>query len=1217
MNVKIHIVFRVIVGLYAAAVGFLCFADFDPAFIQEQSQLLHLTDKDVHFLMFLPFVPLMYLAFASYRWNFGKTALFSAAMLVTAAAVASMIELIQGQTEYRGEDLWDAVAGIAGAAIGMVALLVVKAVILRRGRACPKDRCSSGERTSESAGPKNGGPKNCSGGTAAAKVKGAGMMAAVTLASAFLLSMTAAPETAAQNRSEFRECCDSLTARLQRRTGVRSDDLKLRKVLRRGRQIDFYFEQTLGDYPWHEGDVEWFRKELKSCFPKKYSGRTVGEVFSKRSPLKDFVTPELTYDGVPAKSLNRVSDPAARETDIVRKVGAMEFSKGLEHRNIALWQSHGYYYEQSLDRWEWQRACLFQTVEDMFTQSFVLPFLVPMLENAGAYVMLPRERDLNSAEYIIDNDLAETSRTKGSFRAEGDWKIAGPGFADRTETIRDGDNPFFAGTFLSAECGKKSKKGTMPKVLWRPEIAREGEYAVYVAYRSLPESTESAHYTVRHLGGSSEFLVNQRIGGGTWIYLGTFPFGKGKDGCVILDGGASGSKGVVCADAVRFGGGMGNVARGGSADGGTAATGESAQVTAGENAQPDGEVSGMPRFAEAARYSLQWYGAPERVWSQNEGKSDYRDDYMCRGIWTDWLSGGARMNRKADGLGIPIDLCFAFHTDAGTAARDTTIGTLAIYTSVSEGKTELPSGERRITSREYADIVQSQIVADIRATYDQDWTRRGTKDRSYLESRTPAAPSMILELLSHQNFNDMKFGLDPAFRFLVSRSAYKGMLKYLSNRYGCPYAVQPLPVRSFATELGDVGDNGYSVTISWCPREDRLEPTAKPKGYILSTRIDDGVFDDGMVMKNTKAAADGRISYSLKLEKGHVYSFRVTAFNDGGKSFPSETLSVGLPKGNNAGNVMIVNNFTRVAAPSWIDTPEYAGFDSRNGGGVDYGRRINYVGEMYQFRRDLQWRDDDAPGFGASWTDMAASLPAGNSFDYPAVHGREFMKLGHGFVSMSSEAFEALGANDPGTDGIGTGNGDGTTAITAGSRIQVLDLICGKQGTTPRGTGKAEPMFGVFPEGLQQRLREFTEGGGCLIVSGANIGTDLGEGIYQDCVGTGAEFAAQVLGFRPMNGHGSRCGEYRWTSDGRRGATGKFYNTPNTRSYSVETPDGIVPANTAGKTFLRYSDTGISAGVAYDGGCYRTVCVGFPIETVADENEMKNILEYCLEFFSR
>ena len=68
-------------------------------------------------------------------------------------------------------------------------------------------------------------------------------------------------------------------------------------------------------------------------------------------------------------------------------------TNGLHNRHIALWQSHGWYYESKLDRWEWQRARIFQTVEDLYTQSYVLPFLVPMLENAGANVLLPRERD--------------------------------------------------------------------------------------------------------------------------------------------------------------------------------------------------------------------------------------------------------------------------------------------------------------------------------------------------------------------------------------------------------------------------------------------------------------------------------------------------------------------------------------------------------------------------------------------------------------------------------------------------------------------------------------------------------------------------------------------------------------------------------------------------------------------------------------------------------
>ena len=64
-------------------------------------------------------------------------------------------------------------------------------------------------------------------------------------------------------------------------------------------------------------------------------------------------------------------------------------SKGLEGRHIALWQSHGKYYKKDKGCWEWQRPRLFCTTEDLFTQSFVIPYIIPMLENAGAIVYTP------------------------------------------------------------------------------------------------------------------------------------------------------------------------------------------------------------------------------------------------------------------------------------------------------------------------------------------------------------------------------------------------------------------------------------------------------------------------------------------------------------------------------------------------------------------------------------------------------------------------------------------------------------------------------------------------------------------------------------------------------------------------------------------------------------------------------------------------------------
>ncbi len=75
-------------------------------------------------------------------------------------------------------------------------------------------------------------------------------------------------------------------------------------------------------------------------------------------------------------------------------------SKGLNNKHIALWASHGLYYDQKKGYWRYQRPNLYNTTEDLFTQTIVVPYLMPMLENAGAYVFSPRERDWQKREYV-------------------------------------------------------------------------------------------------------------------------------------------------------------------------------------------------------------------------------------------------------------------------------------------------------------------------------------------------------------------------------------------------------------------------------------------------------------------------------------------------------------------------------------------------------------------------------------------------------------------------------------------------------------------------------------------------------------------------------------------------------------------------------------------------------------------------------------------------
>ena len=119
-------------------------------------------------------------------------------------------------------------------------------------------------------------------------------------------------------------------------------------------------------------------------------------------------------------------------------------TKGLQNRHLSIWASHGRYYNLKEQMWRWQRPALFGTREDLFTQTIVTPYLIPMLEKAGAVVFTPRERDWQDHEAIIDNDTkkaADGSRykeTKGIY----DWyPTKQPGFAFHEGGYEEKENP--------------------------------------------------------------------------------------------------------------------------------------------------------------------------------------------------------------------------------------------------------------------------------------------------------------------------------------------------------------------------------------------------------------------------------------------------------------------------------------------------------------------------------------------------------------------------------------------------------------------------------------------------------------------------------------------------------------------------------------------------------------------------------------------------------
>ena len=82
----------------------------------------------------------------------------------------------------------------------------------------------------------------------------------------------------AQSVKEFKTECDSLQARLQRRTSVKAS-VSATKVERQGNTLSFHFNQSLGDFPWRTEDAEWFISQLKELLPSAYKSCKVGKVF--------------------------------------------------------------------------------------------------------------------------------------------------------------------------------------------------------------------------------------------------------------------------------------------------------------------------------------------------------------------------------------------------------------------------------------------------------------------------------------------------------------------------------------------------------------------------------------------------------------------------------------------------------------------------------------------------------------------------------------------------------------------------------------------------------------------------------------------------------------------------------------------------------------------------------------------------------------------------
>lgn len=151
--------------------------------------------------------------------------------------------------------------------------------------------------------------------------------------------------------------------------------------------------------------------------------------------------------------------------------------------------------------------------------------------------------------------------------------------------------------------------------------------------------------------------------------------------------------------------------------------------------------------------------------------------------------------------------------------------------------------------------------------------------------------------------------------------------------------------------------------------------------------------------------------------------------------------------------MLIVNGFDRVSAPQSERNDSLAGFRMDLDGGVADRQDIAFIGAQRVFDLAQARCNVDSVALGACACDWETDVIGGNTFDYPALHGRSVAAAGYSFCSASARAVER-----------------GEVSLEA---YPAVDLILGKQRTTPLGRGVCEAAFRTFPPELQAVLRRY------------------------------------------------------------------------------------------------------------------------------------------------
>lgn len=416
---------------------------------------------------------------------------------------------------------------------------------------------------------------------------------------------------------------------------------------------------------------------------------------------------------------------------------------------------------------------------------------------------------------------------------------------------------------------------------YAPSIPVAGFYPVY-AWAAAGGNRVSQLYRVHHSGGQSQVRVPHRMVGNGWVYLGTYHFTAGSNAptaAVVVSNLAetAGEAGVVIADAIRFGNGMGDVDRGSG-------------------------VSGYPREEEAARYWIQRSLGPGQSSTiyDSPGSTDYDDNVGAP------IRMAVEMNREAEG-NMYRRVYVSFHSNAGGGR-----GVMGLYNDPALSP-NVARNSNTPNQRRLAQLLGTEVNNDLSSLgglLETPWHNRGSdvifarSDYAFGEINnntvSNAFDATIVEAAFHDNDADSRLMRDPKVRNWVARAAYQGLVRYFNQFDGVPANFLPEPPFNVSAT-----NTGHSIAVSWNSPLNQAG-SGTPTEYVVYTSADGYGFGNPIVIPFGTNSVE-----LLDFPPGSPVFFRVSAANAGGESMPSETVVCRRALQPLSSRILLVNGFNR------------------------------------------------------------------------------------------------------------------------------------------------------------------------------------------------------------------------------------------------------------------------------------------------------------------